>query len=178
MRYIPTFLFPVSGFLVKTRGNVMNRPPSCGQHFRMGKSKRLTSLPFWMTSLQAPDFTLFGKNEPSSASFGSILILSKRPCDVSIFKNPWMRCAISPRPFTSKASSILRTLPNALISNGCRDPFGFSKRSAGPTEFGARLASRATRCVTSAISSTGSTSARIRLSSPSFSSFRTNSRKS
>src|SRR2546429_1245323 len=30
----------------------MNRPPSCGQHFRMGKSKRLTSLPFWITSLQ------------------------------------------------------------------------------------------------------------------------------
>src|SRR6267154_2525984 len=87
MRYVPTFLFPVSGFLVNTSGNVMNRPPSCGQHFRIGKSKRLTSLPFCITSLHAPLFTLFGKNDPSSASFGSILTLSKNPCGVSIFKN-------------------------------------------------------------------------------------------
>src|SRR6266850_4875523 len=39
-------------------------------------------------------------------------------------------------------------------------------------------ASRPTRCTTSAISSTGSTSARIRFSSPSFSNFFTNSLKS
>src|SRR5436190_23982008 len=95
MRYIPTFRFPVSVFLVNTSGNVMNRPPSCGQHFRIGKSSRLTSLPFCTTSLHAPVFTLFGKNDPSSASFGSILTLSKNPCGVSIFKNPWMRSARS-----------------------------------------------------------------------------------
>src|SRR5947208_12660030 len=89
MRYIPTFRFLVSGFLVNTSGKVMKRPPSCGQHFKMGKSKRLISLPFCTISLHAPVFTLFGKNDPSSASFGSILTLSKNPCGVSIFKNPW-----------------------------------------------------------------------------------------
>jgi len=119
-----------------------------------------------MTCLHAPDFTLFGKNEPSSASFGQHLDLVEETLRcVSIFKNPWMRSAISPRPFTSKASSIRRTLPNALISKGCRDPFGFSNSSAGPTLFGCLPAARATRCVTSAISRTGSTSARIRFSS-------------
>ncbi len=144
----------------------------------MGKSKRLTSLPFWITSLHAPDFTLFGKNDPSSASFGSILILSKSPCGVSIARNPRIRAATSSRSSTSNASAIRRTPPNALISKGCRDPFGLSNSSAGPTEFGARFASRATRCATSAISRTGSTSARMRFSSPSFSSLFTNSRKS
>src|SRR5229473_702412 len=109
MRYIPTFRFPVSGFFVNTSGNVMNRPPSCGQHFRIGKSKRLTSLPFCITSLHGPLFTLFGKNDPSSASFGSILTLSKNPCGVSIFRNPWMRSATSSSSFTSNASAIRRT---------------------------------------------------------------------
>ncbi len=162
----------------------MKRPASCGQHFKIGKSKRLTSLPFCMTSLHAPVFTLFGKNDPSSASFGSILILSKSPCGVSIFKNPWMRSAISPSSSTSNASAIRRTLPNALISNGCRDPFGFSKSSAELSPGGTGIPAcppsllRMTRCTTSVISRTGSTSARIRLSSPSFSSFWTNSRKS
>src|SRR5229473_3273580 len=131
MRYIPTFRFPVSGFFVNTSGNVMNRPPSCGQHFKIGKSKRLTSLPFCITSLHGPLFTLFGKNDPSSASFGSILTLSKNPCGVSIFRNPWMRCATSSSSFTSNASAIRRTLPNALINKGYRDPFGFSNSSAG-----------------------------------------------
>ena len=156
----------------------MKRPPSCGQHFKIGNSQRLTSFPVRMTSLQGPAFTLFGKNDPSSASFGSILILSKSPCGESIFKNPWIRWAISSRPLTSKASSIRRTLPNALISNGVREPFGFSNKSAGPTLSGCLPFARAIRCVTSVISSTGSTSARIRFNSPSFSNFRTNSRKS
>src|SRR6266852_4065886 len=199
MRYIPTFRFPVSGFFVNTSGNVIKRPPSCGQHFRIGKSKRLTSVPFCMTSLQGPDFTFFGKNDPSSASFGSILTMSKNPCGVSIFRNPWMRCATSSSPFTSNASAIRRTLPNALINKGYRDPFGFSNSSAGLPPGGTGIPAcplcppcspcppcplcppclpRMTRCTTSAISNTGSTSARIRFSSPSFSSFPTNSRKS
>ncbi len=164
----------------------MKRPPSCGQHFRIGKSKRLTSLPFCITSLHGPVFTLFGKNDPSSASFGSIFTLSKNPCGVSIFKNPWIRSATSSNSFTSNASAIRRTLPNALISNGCRDPFGLSNSSAvffvPPAS--SRLFSsspvrgRHTRCVTSAISRIGSTSARMRFSSPSFSSLFTNSGKS
>src|SRR6266850_5500919 len=131
-----------------------------------------------MSSLQAPDFTLLGKNDPSSASLGSILILSKSPWGVSIFRKPRMRSATSSRSFTSNAKAIRRTLPKVLISKGTREPLGFSNSSAGPTLCGARSLSLATRCATSVISSTGSTSVRIRFSSPSFSSSFTNSRKS
>src|SRR5262245_33305017 len=40
MRYIPTFRSPVSESLVTTQGRVMNRPPSRGQHWRMGRFRR------------------------------------------------------------------------------------------------------------------------------------------
>src|SRR2546429_198975 len=66
----------------------MNRPPSCGQHFRMGKSKRLTSLPFWITSLHAPDFTLLGKHDPSSPSFGSLLTSSRKSASAAVLSGP------------------------------------------------------------------------------------------
>src|SRR5882724_10707572 len=89
-----------------------------------------------------------------------------------------MRSATSSSSFTSNAKAIRRTLPKVLISRGTREPLGFSNSSAGPTLCGARPLSLATRCATSAISSTGSTSTRIRFSSPSFSSSFTNSRKS
>jgi len=125
MRYIPTFFSPVSGFFVKTSGNVMKRPPSCGQHFRIGKSKRLTRFLLYHFLARA-SLQRFGKNDPSSASFGSIFTLSKNPCGVSIFRIPGFAQATSSNSFTSNASAIRRTLPNALISNGCRDPFGFS----------------------------------------------------
>ena len=54
-------------------------PASCGQHFRIGNSfsEKLSVL---TTSLQAPELTDFGKNEPISASFGSILTFSRKPC--------------------------------------------------------------------------------------------------
>src|ERR1035437_3013472 len=43
MRYMPTLRSPVSGSLVTTHGSVMKRPPSSGQHFRMGKFKSVGS---------------------------------------------------------------------------------------------------------------------------------------
>src|SRR6266850_7035472 len=89
-----------------------------------------------------------------------------------------MRSATSSSSFTSNAKAIRRTLPKVLISKGTREPLGFSNSSAGPTLCGARSLSLATRCATSVISSTGSTSVRVRFSSPSFSSSFTNSRKS
>src|SRR3984893_10780467 len=89
-----------------------------------------------------------------------------------------MRAATSSSLSTSNANSIRRTLPNVLISSGTFDPFGFSKNNAGPTLCAERVFERATRCATSVISKTGSTSARTRFSSPSFSSLATNSRKS
>src|ERR1039457_5152432 len=43
MRYMPTLRSPVSGSLVTTHGNVMKRPPSSGQHLRMGRFKSVGS---------------------------------------------------------------------------------------------------------------------------------------
>src|SRR5881396_2174135 len=43
MRYIPTLRSPVSGSLVTTQGSVMKRPPSSGQHFWMGRLRRVGS---------------------------------------------------------------------------------------------------------------------------------------
>src|ERR1035437_4529508 len=37
MRYMPTLRSPVSGSRVTTHGSVMKRPPSSGQHLRMGR---------------------------------------------------------------------------------------------------------------------------------------------
>src|SRR5487761_54778 len=37
MRYMPRLRSPVSGSRVTTHGSVMKRPPSSGQHFRMGR---------------------------------------------------------------------------------------------------------------------------------------------
>ena len=125
----------------------MNLPPSCGQHFKIGKSSRFTSFPWCITSLQAPVFTLFGKTAPSSANFGNIFILSKSPCGVSIFKNPCIRATTSSSAVTSNASAIRRTLPNVFTNNGTREPFGFSNKRAGPTLSGSRSLSRATRWV-------------------------------
>src|SRR6187399_2906324 len=41
MRYMPTLRSPVSGSLVTTQGRVMKRPPSSGQHLRMGRLRRV-----------------------------------------------------------------------------------------------------------------------------------------
>src|ERR1017187_10591650 len=45
MRYMPTLRSPVSGSRVTTHGNVMNRPPSSGQHLRMGRLRSVGSAP-------------------------------------------------------------------------------------------------------------------------------------
>src|SRR5437773_12051359 len=62
-------------------------------------------------------------------------------------------------------------VPKRFIRSGTEDPFGRSNKSAGPS-------SRITRCVISVTSSSGSTSARTRLSCPCSSKNRTNSCKS
>src|SRR5207248_914838 len=84
MRYIPTLRSPVSGSFVTTQGRVMKRPPSRGQHFWIGRSKRVGGRGsrvegvrqlsaggqgsvrvaggsnLWMTSLQGPVLTSLG----------------------------------------------------------------------------------------------------------------------
>src|SRR5437899_11801983 len=48
-RYIPTLRSPVSGSRVTTPGSVMKRPPSNGQHFWMGRFKRVGQACGWPT---------------------------------------------------------------------------------------------------------------------------------
>ena len=148
----------------------MKRPASCGQHFRMGNSDS-EKLSRRMISLHGPVFTDLGKKEPSSASFGNILILSSRPCGDCMSRKPRMRAATSSMCETSRARFMRRSLPSILIRRGTREPFGFSNSKAGPP-------ARVTRSVISVISRTGSISAAMRRNSPSFSSLAMNSRKS
>ncbi len=118
----------------------MNRPPSFGQHCRMGKSSSEKS-PFLMTSLQGPVETVFGKNLPTSVNMGSILSLSMKPCGDFRSMNILMRAGISSRESTSSASFMRSAEPNWLISTlapGC--PLTFSNSNAGPP--GPMLAAR------------------------------------
>ena len=70
------------------------------------------------TSWHGPLDTIFGKNAPISASFGSIFSLPMRPSGMRISRNSTMRCATSSTESTSSAISILRMEANALISTG------------------------------------------------------------
>ena len=72
---------------------------------------------------------------------------------------------------TPKARHMRRSVPNWLISSGCSEPFGCSKRSAGPPAL-------TVRSTISVISRCGSTSAATRTSSPSRSSSAIQSRRS
>src|ERR1035437_10394406 len=67
MRYMPTLRLPVFGSRVITQGRVTKRPPSLGQHCRMGKS-RSEKLSWWITSLHGPVATVLGKNLPDRKS--------------------------------------------------------------------------------------------------------------
>ena len=170
MRYMPQLRIPVSGFFVKTMGSVIYRPPSCGQQCRIGNSSS-ENPSRRITSFTGPSFTIFGKNEPISASFGSIFSLPKRPCGFFISRYSEMRAATSFTESTCSAISILRVLAKAFTNTGTLLPLGFSNSNAGPPVFTARSAN-------SVISRYGSTSKGIRFSSLFFSSARTKSRKS
>src|SRR5215218_2775616 len=98
MRYMPTFRSPVSGSCVTTQGKVMNRPPSSGQHFKMGRSASVGGVgdvPFfqspadgqflaeagasnlWITSLHGPLLTIFGFAWRKSIAWPSSLRVSR-----------------------------------------------------------------------------------------------------
>src|SRR5476649_308385 len=55
MRYMPTLRSPVSGSRVTTQGSVMNRPPSSGQHLRMGRLSRFGD--WWGEAPDKPTFS-------------------------------------------------------------------------------------------------------------------------
>ena len=111
IRYMPTLRFPFFGSRVITQGSVINRPPSFGQHCKIGKSNREKS-PFLITCLQGALVTVFGKNLPISASMGSIFTLSRIPCGDFMSMNARMREATSSRLSTSNAIRMRRAEPN------------------------------------------------------------------
>src|SRR5271166_3161006 len=171
MRYVPTLRLPVLGFFVITDGSVINRPPSIGQHCRMGKSSSEKS-PCLITSLHGPVETSLGKNLPISASMGNILSLSSHPCGDLTSMNILRRAEISSSESTSSAISIRRLEPNWLIRTFAPGwPLMFSKSNAGPPgPWLPRGPHFDTRSVISVISKIGSTSALTRFSSPALSS--------
>ncbi len=164
-----------------TSGKVMNLPASPGHVFRIGISDSLMSLPVWITSLQgAPRLSMtFGKKEPISASMGSIFNLSSKPEGICGFSRVSIRPAILSSESVSRASRMRRSLPNWFISTRAPGwPFTFSKSSAGPPASAVPRPIFATRSAISAISRFGSTSTRIRFSSPLLSSRAIHSRRS
>ena len=168
---MPTLRFPVLGSRVMTQGKVMKRPASWGQHCSTGNSSSEKSF-FLMTSLQGPVATVLGKNLPMSASMGSIFSFSRKPSGDFMLSNWRMRSAISSRRSTSSAICMRRSEPNWLISSGMPlEPFTFSNSSAGPPGRPYLVAAPLeTRSVISVTSRIGSTSVRIRFSSPACSS--------
>ncbi len=93
---MPQLRLPERRSFVKTMGRVMKGPPSSGQHVQTGRSRVRSNWPFFrITSLHGPDFTALGMKEASSASWGSILILSSRPCGCLTSKKALMRWSTS-----------------------------------------------------------------------------------
>ena len=128
-------------------------------------------------SCAGPDFTLFGKNDPSSDSLGSMRILSRKPSGAFMSNRSSMRRATSSSELTSSASSILLLDPSMLMRSGMEYALlffaerGFSNKSAGPPALD-------TRSVISVISKSTSAWTEMRFNSPSRSKRVTNSCKS
>jgi hypothetical protein len=162
MRYMPTLRLPVRGSCVITAGSVMNGAGSPGQQRWIGSRPRSTSSPVSTTSWTGPERTVFGRESAIDFSFCRPRTLSIRPDGGCISSTSPTRAPSSSSRSTPNASAIRRSVPNWLISSGCREPFGLVKRSAGPPA----LTTRSTISVTSR---SGSTSASMRNSSPSLS---------
>ena len=186
---MPTLRLPVLGSRVITQGRVMNRPPSFGQHCRMGKSssEKLSRL---MTSLQGPVGTVLGKNLPISASMGSIFTLSRKPCGDLTSMKARMRSAISSRDVDfegeTHAAGGAELVDQKLLAGITFEIFKEERFAAGLRSFGPldseggcpRAGDFDTRSVISVISRIGSASVRMRFSSPARSSALIQSRRS
>ncbi len=154
----------------------MKRPPSSGQHLRIGSCSRLARSPSSTTSWHGASRTTLGPISESSFSRGSILSLSR----TDIEPPPALRGSSSVDSISATRSSIRSTPsamvrrviePKVLVRTGVLNPRTRSKRSAGPP-------ARVARCVISVISSSESTSLRTRSSSPAAVRSAMNSRRS
>ena len=154
-----------------TAGSVMKGAGSSGQQRWIGSRPRSTSSPSSTISWHAPFETVFGTESATDFSFRRPRTFSMRPSGGCMSSTSPSFAAASSSFSTPKARHMRRSVPNWLMRSGCGDPFGCSKRSAGPPDL-------TTRSVISVISRSGSTSVEMCLSSPSRSRSAIHSRRS
>lgn len=162
---------PDSGSLVWVRPRLKKDPPSCGQVNSAGSWSRSTSSPRSTTSWTGASLTFFGGTWVIAPSFPKASRTPTKPCGSSGLSSPPIFSEMSPYDFSPRAFSSLRSVPNTFIASGIADPRTFSKSSAGPWAF-------CTRSTISPTSRYGSTSALMRLRSPSRSRARNRERRS
>src|SRR4029450_11717401 len=151
------FRVPVSGSLVKTRGNVINGPPSPGQHVRIGRSSSVPSR--FTTSWHAASFTVFGIKSANRPTTGRSFKASITPFGAGGVMRSSISFSSSSSLVTPSASCMRSRDPKTLDATGMSKPEGFSNNSAGPP-----CGDLHARSVTAAISSVGLTRSAIRTS--------------
>ena len=130
----------------------MNGAGSPGQQCWIGRRSRSTASPSSTTSWWAARRTVFGRESAIDFSVFRPRTFSASPCGGCISSTEPSLAAASSRLSTPSARHMRRSVPNWLMRSGCCEPFGFSKRSAGPPE-------RTVRSTISVTSRYGSTSA-------------------
>ncbi len=164
---------PVSGSLVWVRPRLKKEPPSSGQVKRAGRRSRSTSSPVRTTSWTGalPGFTFFGGTCVIEPSLPKASRTPTKPWGSSGLSSPPILSEMSEYDVRPRALSRRRSVPKTFIASGRSEPFTFSKSSAGPPAL-------LTRSTISPISRYGSTSALMRLRSPSRSSALSRERRS
>ncbi len=172
-RYSPRLRTPLTGSLVWVSPRLKKEPPSLGQVNSAGSCSRSTSSPVRTTSCTgaSEDFTFFGGTCVMAPSFPNASRTPTNPCGSSGFSSPPIFSEISAYDFRPSAFSRRRSVPYTFIARGMLEPRTFSKSSAGPPAL-------FTRSTISPTSRYGSTSALMRLRSPSRSSALSRERRS
>ena len=152
------FRIPVSGSFVKTSGSVTKRPPSSGQHLRIGNSSSVPSLR--TTSWHGAVETVFGMRSLSRPTSGISLSASSIPLGIGGVMMSSTSRARSSSVLTPSARHIRSFDPNTLVATGMSNPEGRSNSKAGPPPGDLQA-----RSVTAAISRSGLTGSATRASS-------------
>ena len=160
MRYSPRLRSPVSGSRVTTQGNVRNRPPSSGQHFRIGRSRRDGGLESrvvgsstsgalgqgavrgagasnrWMTSLHAPVLARLGLAWRRVSAWPSSAKVSRMPVGGLAWMSEPSSAATASTLSAPSAMAMRLAEPMVLMATRCGETrpltVGCSMSSARP----------------------------------------------
>src|SRR4029450_4264187 len=165
------FRVPVSGSLVKTSGNVMNGPPSPGQHVRIGRSSSVPSR--FTTSWHGASFTVFGIKSANRPTTGRSFKASMTPFGAGGVMRSSISFSRSSSLLTPSASCMRSRDPKMLVATGMSKPEGFWNNNAGPPCWDLHA-----RSGTAAISRVGLNGSAIRTSCPRLSRSARNSERS